>query len=244
MKATFSPSAALAGRTLFVLGGTGFLGKVYVSMLLERFPEIARVYLMVRSTADSGARFRDVILPSPAFDPLRARQGEGLEAFLARKLVVVGGDIAEENLGLPEDEAARIAEDVDVIVNCAGLVVFNPPLESALKTNVTGIRNVLAFAHRLKRPALVHVSTCYVAGNRSGPRREDEPVVGAFPRRGADGADAFDLEAEIRGCERLVARVREDAHEPALVVGFRRAARARLLEEARDPDDDKALRLG
>jgi len=245
MTAAFSPGAALEGRRLFVLGGTGFLGKVYVSMLLERFPDIARVYLMVRSTADSAARFRDVILPSPAFDPLRARHGEGLEGFLARKVVVVGGDVAEENLGLPEEEAARMAEDVDVIVNCAGLVVFNPPLESALKTNVTGIRNVLAFARRLKRPALVHVSTCYVAGNRSGQRREDEPVTGAFPRRGADdAADAFDLEAEIRGCERLVARVREDAHEPALIEGFRRAARARLLEEARDPDDDKALRLG
>ena len=75
MTAGFSPSAALAGRKLFVLGGTGFLGKVYVSMLLDRFPEIARVYLMVRSTADSAARFRDAVLPSPAFDPLRARHG-------------------------------------------------------------------------------------------------------------------------------------------------------------------------
>jgi long-chain acyl-CoA synthetase len=243
MKAGFSPRAALAGRKLFVLGGTGFVGKVYVSMLLERFPEIGRVYLMVRSNADSAGRFRDAILPSPAFDPLRARHGDRLDAFLAGKLVVVGGDIAEENLGLSEADASRIAEDVDVIVNCAGLVVFNPPLESAFKTNVTGIRNVLAFAHRLKRPALVHVSTCYVAGNRSGERREDEPVVGSFPRR-ETGAEALDVEAEIRGCERLVARVREDAHEPAVLESFRRAARARLLEEARDPDDDKALRLG
>ena len=36
------------GARLVVLGGTGFLGKVFWSMLLDRYPGIGRIYLVVR----------------------------------------------------------------------------------------------------------------------------------------------------------------------------------------------------
>ena len=35
------PSRILAGKRLCVVGGTGFLGKVWVSMLLDRFPDLS-----------------------------------------------------------------------------------------------------------------------------------------------------------------------------------------------------------
>ena len=59
-------------------------------------------------------------------------------------------------------------KDTDIIINGAGNVTFNPPLESALRTNVVGSNNILKMARMMKRPALVHVSTCFVAGKRSG----------------------------------------------------------------------------
>jgi nucleoside-diphosphate-sugar epimerase len=34
-------------------------------------------------------------------------------------------------------------QDCDIIINGAGNVTFNPPLESALRTNVVGTNNVL-----------------------------------------------------------------------------------------------------
>ncbi len=239
------PSEAFAGRRIFLLGGTGFLGKVVLSMLLDRFPQIGRVYLMVRaaSDAESESRFWETILPSPAFDPLRARYASGLEAFLHKKLVIVGGDITDENLGYSEEQAARIASDIDVLVNSSGRVTFNPPLEAALKTNVTGTLNIIAFAKRMKRPALVHVSTCFVAGNRSGQIWENEPLVGYFPRKGEPEVPHFSVEREIRDCERLAARVRDEAQDNSLVDRFQEAAKKRFLEEGRDPDDEKALRL-
>ncbi|HLE19680.1 MAG TPA: SDR family oxidoreductase, partial [Vicinamibacteria bacterium] len=120
------PGEIFKDRRIFLLGGTGFLGKVCLSMLLDRFPQVGLIYLMVRagSTAESESRFWETILPSPAFDPLRERYGTGLEAFLREKLVIVGGDITEENLGYSEKEAARIASEVDVLVNCSGRVTF------------------------------------------------------------------------------------------------------------------------
>ena len=38
-----------AGKTVFITGGTGFLGKVLLEKLLRSCPRVERVYLLVRS---------------------------------------------------------------------------------------------------------------------------------------------------------------------------------------------------
>ena len=231
-------------RRIFLLGGTGFLGKVMLSMLLERFPKIGRVYLMVRASSevDSENRFWDSILPSPVFNPLRAEHGKQLEGFLREKLVIVSGDITHANLGLSSDRAQDIAADIDVLLNSSGRVTFNPPLDAALKTNVTGTSNTIAFAKKMKRPALVHVSTCFVAGNRSGEIWENEPLLGYFPRKGEEPSE-FSVTKEIDDCERLAVRVKDEARDKSLADLYREAARKRFLEEGRDPDNEKAMNL-
>ena len=182
----FSPSEIFRGRNVFILGSTGFVGKVLLSMLLDRYPQIGRVYVMVRrgSGTDSEARFWQSVVTSPAFDPLRDKHGgkDGLAAFMSEKVSVVDGDITEPNLGMSDEVAAAVAGDIDVLINSSGRVTFNPPLESALRTNVEGTKNVIAFAKRMRRPALIHTSTCFVAGNRSGEVWEDEELDGYFPR--------------------------------------------------------------
>ena len=52
------PSRILAGCKLCVVGGTGFLGKVWVSMLLHHFPEVGHLYLLVRPKKDQSAEER------------------------------------------------------------------------------------------------------------------------------------------------------------------------------------------
>src|SRR3954454_22755684 len=87
------------GRRLFVLGATGFVGKVLLSLLFDRFPEVGRVYVMVRrgTGTDSESRFWKSVVASPVFDPLRARHGspEALATYLREKGRVVDGDITE-----------------------------------------------------------------------------------------------------------------------------------------------------
>lgn len=241
--ATLSPSEIYAGRRIFLIGGTGFLGKVMLSMLLHRFPELGRVYVMVRApnAKESENRFWSSIVSSPPFEPLRERYGSELEAFIREKVRVVGGDVGDVNLGLSEDEAQAVASDIDVILNGAGKVTFNPALDGALRTNVTGTRNLIAFAKRMKRPALVHTSTCFVAGNRSGTIFEDEPVYGFFPKRAEMPGVTFDPEKEIADCEALSARVREEATDHLTLAKITQAAREKLIAEGRDEDDPSAL---
>src|SRR5215471_9156572 len=242
-----SPSQIFRGRNLFILGSTGFVGKVLLSMLFDRFPDIGRAYVMVRrgSGTDSEARFWQSVVTSPAFDPLRDKHGgrEALAAFLREKVVVVDGDITEPNLGMSEEEAERVAKDIDVLINSSGRVTFNPPLESALRTNVEGTKNVIAFAKRMRRPALIHTSTCFVAGNRSGEVWEDEELDGYYPRHKDLPGTKFSVEQEMTDNAQGAARIRELADDAQVLARLRQEARERLREESRDPDDEQALKL-
>src|SRR5437016_2012524 len=122
MTKKLSPTEIYKGRKVFLIGSTGFLGKVTLSMLLHRFPNIGRVYVTVRarSQEESETRFWNNVITAPPFDPLRELYGSALDGFIRDKVEIVGGDIAEDNLGFSEEEAQRIASDIDVVINSAG----------------------------------------------------------------------------------------------------------------------------
>src|SRR5262249_27557420 len=144
--------------------------------------------------------------------------------------------------GLSEETLQRLAGQVDVVVNCAGLVSFNPPLEVGLKINTYGVRSAVELCQRLGVP-LIHVSTAFVVGNKSGLVFEDEEIVGYLPRKGElDGRD-FSLAQELDDAARLVKRLREQAEDHALTSEFRSRALERLEEDGRDRRDEKTLRL-
>src|SRR5437762_6925807 len=245
MSTNLSPTEIFNGRRIFLIGGTGFLGKVTLSLLLHRFPNIGRVYVTVRarSQEESETRFWNNVISAPPFDPVRDRYGDAFEDFIRDKVTIVGGDIAENNLGFTEEEADRIAQDVDVVLNSAGNVTFNPTLESGLRTNVVGTQNVIAFTQRMKRPCLVHISTCFVAGNRSGAVWEDEELIGYFPRKNELKGVEFSVQQEIADCAKMAERAREEAKDAMHLAQFRALARKRLDEEMRDGDDPDALGL-
>ncbi|MBP9087141.1 MAG: SDR family oxidoreductase, partial [Kofleriaceae bacterium] len=73
--------ATLAGKTILLIGTTGFVGKVALSMLLHRYPQVGRIYCLVRPGAGNTAeqRFYRKVASSEAFDPLRAVHGDNYE---------------------------------------------------------------------------------------------------------------------------------------------------------------------
>jgi len=239
-----SPTEIFKGKKIFFIGGTGFVGKVTLSMLLHNFPDIGKVYATVRArdAAESKIRFWTSIVTSPTFDPLREKYGDSFTDFIKSKVVPVNGDVGNEYLGLDEKDAKKIMRDTDIIINGAGNVTFNPPLESALRTNINGSNNIIKMARMMKRPRLVHVSTCFVAGKRSGPIWENEPVVGYFPRKNELVGTVFDVNREVEDCARLSEQARQEADDAVQHAKFRELARNRFTEEGRDPDDEAELK--
>jgi long-chain acyl-CoA synthetase len=173
------------GARIVVLGGTGFLGKVFWIMLLDRFPSVGKIFLLVRSSKGAGTseeRFWREVATSEAMKPLRDRHGEGFEAFLRDKIEPIDGDMARDRCGIDPILVGSLRGTVDAVVNVAGIVDFNPPLDEALDANAFGSQNLVNLARALGDVPVFHTSTCFVSGNREGIVPEENPCDRPFPR--------------------------------------------------------------
>ncbi len=239
-------TAILTGKRVLFAGATGFVGKVSLSMLLHRYGEqLKKVYVLVRkgSSKNAEVRFYDKVVPSEPFLPIREKYGEeGAVTWLKNKCTILDGDITDPWMGMEEVPARALKGELDVVINCAGLVSFNPSLEVGLNVNTHGLKHLVDACLHYDVP-LVHMSTSFVAGNRSGLIFEDEEVLGYFPRKEELGGRDFSLEQELKDCGKIVARLREQSDDKALGSIFREKALTRLKEEGRDFNDEKTLRL-
>lgn len=233
------------GKNILLIGTTGFVGKVVLSMLLRRYPNVGRIYALVRPGMGNSAedRFFTKVAASPSFDPLREIWSDGYDSFMHEKVVPIAGDIGRPLCNFDDEQFAHFAETgLDAIINSAGLVSFTPSLESAIRINAQGARNVLDVA-RKTGAHLLHVSTCYVAGRREGDVWEDEKVLGYFPRHHDLRTDDFSAEAEIEDCQRVIDQVRKQANDRAHISKFRELAAESLRQQRRDPDNKATMRL-
>jgi nucleoside-diphosphate-sugar epimerase len=198
-------AASLRGRHILLTGFTGFLGKVWVAFLLERVPSIGKITLLVRGRRDESAqaRVRAVFERSPAMRPLRERHGDQLLAFLKNKIDVVEGDVRDPLCGVDPAVMARLAQTLDGVVHCAGLVDFAPDPLNAVAVNVRGGMNAADLAARTKDKRLIHVSTCFIAGMADGEVRE-ELTLGRSPN-----GTRFDVDAELVALESACEAVNE-----------------------------------
>jgi len=214
----FSVRRALAGKHVMLIGVTGFIGKVWLANTLLDLPEIGRIYLLIRKQKSNPAsrRFEKIVEESPVFDPLFEKYGPGIEEYLFDKVKVVEGDVTCPDLGLDADIAQRLRNNLDLIVNSSGLTDFNPDLRDALATNTDAAINILQFVRGSHHAGLLHLSTCYVAGERDG-RVPEKLIPNYTPHR----VPNFDAEKELRSLHELIAKAEIQSESDEMTAGLR-----------------------
>ncbi|MBI2817441.1 MAG: SDR family oxidoreductase [Acidobacteria bacterium] len=210
---------SLAGKNILLIGVTGFIGKVWLIHLLTDVPEIGKVYLLVRRQGPLSAlrRFEKIVQESPIFDALHQRYGEDLPRFLSERIEVIEGDVSQPGLGMDAESRQHLGRSLDVVVNSAGLVDFNPDLRDALATNVDGAVHLVEFIRQSERAALMHLSTCFVVGSRDGRITED-----LQPNYTPIGEKNYSAEAEWRRLRQTVEEIEVKSTTPAVAEELRR----------------------
>jgi nucleoside-diphosphate-sugar epimerase len=146
-------------ETFFITGFPGFLAT-----------------RLVKRLAVEGARF--ILLTQPAF------VGAALEATrrVAREtgansenFQIVPGDITRPDLGLLPHELEKARQEVSSIFHLAAIYDLAVPRDVATHVNVEGTLNINEFAKTIRNLRRYnYVSTCYVAGKRTGLIKENE----------------------------------------------------------------------
>lgn len=149
----------IAPRIVFVTGFPGFIAERLVARLAR---EVDYFYLLVQPQFAEAAR-RSV--SSIAANPKTT----------VSRFNIVEGDITAPDLGLSAEDRQNVREGVTEVFHLAAVYDLAVPKEIAYSVNFGGTREVNAFVRSL--PLLErynYVSTCYVAGKRTGRILETE----------------------------------------------------------------------
>ncbi|MDP1847155.1 MAG: SDR family oxidoreductase [Solirubrobacteraceae bacterium] len=158
--------------TLLLTGATGFVGMELLARLLEQTEY--DIVALVRADDDRAAQARtDELLETLVAPGVRPHRG---------RVRALAADLETPGLGLSPLASDRLAATITAVVHCAASVSFTLPLDEARRINVEGTREIVKLASRayargtLER--FVHVSTAYVAGERTGLISEHDSDVG------------------------------------------------------------------
>src|SRR6266511_930853 len=190
----------LTEQTIFLTGFPGFIA----TRLLHRL-------------AREGARF--MLLVQPAFAERAEVELRNITDQIGRSqsdFILLPGDITVPHLGMSSADLEMARSKSTILFHLAAIYNLAVTRELGLLVNVEGTRNVNAFARSLSDLRHYHyVSTCYVAGKRTGRILENELRHEAGFRNHYEETKYL---AEL-DVEKLKSELPVTIHRPAVVCG-------------------------
>jgi nucleoside-diphosphate-sugar epimerase len=172
---------------------------------------------LVKRLATEGARF--LLLVQPAFMQRAREEVARLASEMnadADSFHLIEGDITQHDLGLSPLELERVRQETTILFHLAAIYDLAVRRDPAMHVNVEGTRNVNRFALTLPNLRRYHyVSTCYVAGLRTGAILETELEHSAGFRNFYEETKYL-AELEV---EALKSQLPVTIHRPAVVCG-------------------------
>ncbi|XP_034933679.1 putative fatty acyl-CoA reductase CG5065 [Chelonus insularis] len=163
-----------AGKTIFISGASGFMGKVLVEKLLYSCSNLKRIYILLRSKRGRTPEMRiDDMFKLPMFDRIRKEK-----AHVLKKLIALPGDISSKNFGLTEAHQNLLINEVEIIFHCAATLRLEAKLKDAIEMNAFGTASMLELARKMKKlQVFIHLSTafCHVDQEELEERVYDSP---------------------------------------------------------------------
>nr|CAD7454640.1 unnamed protein product [Timema tahoe] len=124
------------GRSLFITGATGFLGKLLVEKLIRSCPGVGQIYLLTRSKQGQDVASRVTsLLKDPAF--------KRMPEMGHQKVVGIAGDLYQRGLGISPQDRERLCREVSVVFHVAASVKFDEDLKFILQTNVGSTQAII-----------------------------------------------------------------------------------------------------
>ncbi|KAB0791210.1 hypothetical protein PPYR_03010 [Photinus pyralis] len=147
-----------SGQTVFVTGGTGFVGKVLIEKLLRTCYDLRKIYMLVRPKKGQTCEKRmEEFFNNSLYDRLKIEQPAS-----TGKLCMIPGDCELPDLGLTADDRELLRSEVNCVFHVAATVRFDEKLYKATYINVRATRDLIRLAKEmLELRSFVHISTAY-----------------------------------------------------------------------------------
>ena len=188
--------ADMSDATILFTGFPGFIGARLIPKLLAGAPGTTVVALVEPRMVE------------------RARRDAA--ALDASRVVVEAGDITDPHLGLTPERYAELVATTTQVHHLAAIYDLAVPLAVAERVNVLGTQHVVAFCRAAPELERLHyISTCYVAGLRSGRVYEHELAAGQGFKNHYESTK-FGAEVLVRASMDVVPTT---IYRPAIVVG-------------------------
>jgi thioester reductase-like protein len=139
------------------------------TVFLTGFPGFIASRLLRRLVSEGG---RFILLVQPGFVERAEEELKTIAQQAGRPsshFVILQGDITEPDLGLSRGDLENARSKSTILFHLAAIYDLAVARDTAMRVNVEGTRNVNNFARSLPHLRHYHyVSTCYVAGKRTG----------------------------------------------------------------------------
>lgn len=148
-------------ETIFLTGFPGFIA----GRLVERLAMANDVRFLLLVERRLATEARESV----------ARIAAKIDASIER-FEIIEGDITEDNLGMSKDDFSRACAQATAIFHLAAIYNLGVERDEGVRVNVEGTRRInelaLSLGNQLRR--YDYVSTCYIAGRRTGEILESE----------------------------------------------------------------------